>query len=108
MKVSWSLFTVNKHWVKTTPLDFNDWLKEKAEARDLMKQSATKARPEDNSTSVTKTKTAPKVFALNSRQKETKKQKLSSSTNTYSHCIVYKGNHRLWEYRVFKDSNPES
>ena len=52
MKESWSLFTVKKHWVKPTLLDFNDWLKEKAEAHDLMKQSATKARPEDNSTSV--------------------------------------------------------
>ena len=80
IKESWSLFTVKKHWVKSTLLDFNDWLKEKAEAHDLMKQSATKARPEDNSTSVTKTKTASKAFASNSQQKETKKQ-ISSSTN---------------------------
>ena len=65
MKESWSLFTVKKHWVKPTLLDFNYWLKEKAEAHDLMKQSATKARPEENITSVTKTKTASKVFASN-------------------------------------------
>ena len=82
MKESWSLFTVKKHWVKPTLLDFNDWLKEKAEAHDLMKQSATKARPEDNSTPVTKTKTASKVFASNSQQRETKKQMPSASTNT--------------------------
>ena len=50
MKESWSLFTVKKHWVKPTLLDFNDCLKEKAEAHDLMKQSATKAKPEENST----------------------------------------------------------
>ena len=68
MKESWSPFTVKKHWVKHTLLDFNDWLNEKAEAHDLMKQSATKARYEDNSTSVTKTKTASKVVATNSRQ----------------------------------------
>ena len=102
MKESWSLFTVKKHCVKPTLLDFNDWLKEKAEAHDLMKQSATKAKPEDNSTSVTTTKTASKVFASNSQQRETKKQMPSSSTNTYSRCIVCKGNHRLWECRVFK------
>ena len=72
MKESWSLFTVKKHWVKPTLLDFNDWLKEKAEAHDLMKQSATKARPEDNSTSVTKNKIASKVFASNSQQRETR------------------------------------
>ena len=69
MKESRSLFTVKKHWVKPTILDFNDWRKEKAEAHDLMKQSAIKARPEDNRTSVTKTKTASKVFASNSQQK---------------------------------------
>ena len=69
MKESWSLFTVKKHWVKPTHLDFNDWLKEKAEAHDLMKQSATKAKPEENITSVTKIKTAAKVLASNSQQK---------------------------------------
>ena len=106
MKESWSLFTVKKHWVKPTLLDFNDWLKEKAEAHDLMKQSATKAKPEENITSVTKTKTASKVFASNSQQRETKKQMPSASTNTYFRCIVCKGNHRLWECRVFKEKTP--
>ena len=106
MKKWWPLFTVKKHWVKPTLLDFNDWLKEKAEAHDLMKQKATKARPEDNNTSVTKTKTASKVFAPNSQQRETKKQMPSSSTNIYSRCIVCKGNHRLWECRVFKKKTP--
>ena len=71
-----------------------------------MKQSATKAKPEENITSVTKTKTASKVFASNSQQRDTKKQIPSSSTNTYSRCILCKGNHRLWECRVFKEKTP--
>ena len=71
-----------------------------------MKQNATKARPEDNSTSVIKTKTASKLFATKSQQRETKTQMPSSSTNTYSRCIVCKGNHRLWECRVFKENTP--
>ena len=70
MKESWSLFTVKKPSVQPTLLDINGWLKEKTEAHDLMKQSATKARPADNSTSVTKTKTASKVFASNSQQRK--------------------------------------
>ena len=82
MKESWSILTVKKHWVKPTFLDFNKWLEEKAEAHDPMKQSATKSRPEDISTSVTKTKRASKVFASNSQQRETKKQMPSSSTNS--------------------------
>ena len=98
MKESWSHFTV-----KPTLLDFNDWRKEKAEANDLMKQRETKAKPEENCTLVTKTKTASKVFASNSQQRESKKQMPSYSTNTYSRCIVCKGNHRLWECRVFKE-----
>ena len=106
MKESWSLFTVKKHWVKPTLLDINDWLKENAATHDLMKQSATKAKPEENSNSVTKNKTASKVSALNSQQRETKKQMPSSSTNTYSRCIVCKGNHRVWEFRVFKEKTP--
>ena len=56
LKETWSLFTVKKHWVKPTLLDFNDWLKEKAEAHDLMKQTSSKARTEDNTNSVVKTK----------------------------------------------------
>ena len=47
MKESWSLITVKKLWVKPNLLDFNDWLKEKAEAHDLKKNTATKARNED-------------------------------------------------------------
>ena len=44
MKESWSLFTVKEHSIKPTLLDFNDWLKEKAEAHDLMKQSVYQGR----------------------------------------------------------------
>ena len=103
MKESWSLFTVKRHWVRPTLLDFNAWLEEKAEARDIMKQSATKAKPEENSTSINRTKIASKTFASNSQQRETKKRMPSSSMNDYSRCIVCKGNPRLWKCRVFKE-----
>ena len=88
MKELWLLFTVQKHWGKRNLLDFNNWLKEKAESHDLMKQSATKARPEDDSTSVTKTKTASKVFASNSQERETKKQ-MPSSSKTLTLAALY-------------------
>ena len=48
MKKSWSLFTVQKHWEKPNILDFSDWLKQKAEAYDLMKQISKMARTDDN------------------------------------------------------------
>ena len=106
MEESWSLFTVKKHWVKPTLPDYNNWLKEKAEAHNLLKQSLTMARPEDNSTSVTKTETASKIFVANLHQGQSKKQMPSSSINTYSCCMVCKGNHRLSETRVFQEKTP--
>ena len=46
------------------------------------------------------------MFASISQQRETRKQRPSSSINSYSRCIVCKGNHRLWECRVFKEKTP--
>ena len=88
MKESWSLFTVKKHWVKPTLLDFNDWLKEKAETHDLMKNTATKAKTEDT------------------QHKSNFKPQLRSPLTSFSSCIVCKGSHRLWECRVFKEKTP--
>ena len=69
MKESWSLFTVLKHWLKPTHLDFNDWLKEKAEGQDLMKNTIIKTKTEETMNPVTKTKSAPCAFAANTQQK---------------------------------------
>ena len=105
MKDSLSLHR-QKHWVKPNLLEFNDWLKEKAEAHDLMMNTATKARTEDTKHSVTKTKVASKAFAVNLQQKYTHKPHKSSSSTSISSCIVCKGSHWLWECRFFKKRNP--
>ena len=78
MKESWSLFTVKKHWVKPNFLDFNDWLKEKDEEHEIMKNTATKARTDDTNNSVTRTKIASKAFAANTHQKSIHKPQQSS------------------------------
>ena len=106
LKESWSLFTVKKHWVKPTLLDFNDWLKEKAEAHDLMKQTSSKARTVDNTNSVVKTKVASRTFAANTQTKGTQRPASTSATPATPRCIVCKGNHRIWECRVFKEKSP--
>ena len=105
LKESWSLFTVTKYWVKPTLLDFNDWLKEKAEAHDLMKQTSSKARTEDNTNSVVKTKVASGTFAANTQTKGTQGPTTSAMPPS-TRCIVFKGNHRFWECRVFKEKSP--
>ena len=106
MKESWSLFTVKKHWVKPILLDFNDWLKEKAEAHDLMKNTAIKARTEDTINSVTRSKVASKAFAANTQHKSNLKPQQRSPLTSISICIVCKGSHRLWKCRVFKEKTP--
>ena len=88
MKESWSLFTVKKHWVKPTLLDFNDWLKEKAEAHNLMKNTAFKARTEDTNSSVTRSKVASKEFAANTQHKSNLKPQQSSPSISISSCIL--------------------
>ena len=105
LKESWSLFTVKKHWVKPTLLDFNDWLKEKAEAQDLMKQTSSKARTEDNTNSAVKTKIASRTFAANTQTKGTQRPTTSATPPT-PRCIVCKGNQRILECRVFKEKSP--
>ena len=106
LKESWSLFTVKKHWVKPTLLDFNDWFKENAEAYDLMKQTPSKARTEDNTNSVVKTKVASRTSAANTQSKGTQRPASTSATPPNPRCIVCKGNHRIWECRVFKEKFP--
>ena len=106
LKESCSLFTVKKHWVKPTLIDFNDWLKEKAEAHDLLKQTSLKARTEDNTNSVVKTKVASRTFAANTQSKGTQRPASTSATLATPRCIVCKGNHRIWECRVFKEKSP--
>ena len=106
MKESWLLYTVKEHWVKPTLHDFNDWLREKAEAHDLMKNTATKARNEDTNNSVTRSTVASKAFAANTQHKSNLKQQQRSPLTSISSCIVCKGSHRLWEGRVFKEKTP--
>ena len=48
LKESWSMHTVKKDWLRPTMLDFNDWLREKAEAHERMKAISFKGKNEDN------------------------------------------------------------
>ena len=91
MKESWSLFTVRKHWVKPALLDFNDGLKEKAEAHDLLKNTAIKAKTEDTIIPVIKSKYLSKAFAANAQHKSNFKPQQSSPSTSISRCIVCKG-----------------
>ena len=47
MRESWSLHSLKKFWRQPTVLDFFDWLRDKAEAHELMRVSQNKSRPEE-------------------------------------------------------------
>ena len=64
MKEAWSMHTVKNDWSLITLLDFNDWLKDKAEAHERMKISTTKPKNDESEQSVTRTKTGAKGFAV--------------------------------------------
>ena len=74
LKESWSMHTVKKHWLRPTLLDFNEWLKEKAEAHENMKVLGIKGKVDDSS-SVQRSKRSTKTFSTNS---EKSNQKVSS------------------------------
>ena len=92
--------------MKPTLLDFNDWLKEKAEAHNFMKNTATKTTTDDTINPLTKTKTASKAFAANTQHKSNLRPQQSSPSTSISSCIVCKRSHRLWICRVFKEKTP--
>ena len=105
MKEAWSLHTVKKDWSRPTLLDFNDWLKDKAEAQESMKVSSAKPKVDESAPTVTRTKTGAKVFAAASSSAP------STGTATKTNrvqlaCIACKENHRLWRCRVFLSKTP--
>ena len=105
MKEAWSLHTVKKDWTRPTPLEFNDWLKDKAEAHERMKVSSAKPKADESAPTVTRTKTGAKVFAAASSSAPS--TGTSSKTNRVQlACIACKENHPLWRCRVFLSKTP--
>ena len=105
MKEAWSMHTVKKDWSRPTLLDFNDWLKDKAEAHERMKVSTTKPKNDESAQSVTRTKTGAKVFA--SATSSSSSNGIGTKPNRVQpNCIVCKDNHPLWRCRVYLDKTP--
>ena len=76
MKEAWSMLTVKRSLDRPTLIDFNDWLKEKAEVHERMKTAPIKTKVDENTQpNVTKTKTTSKVFAATSSTNERKRER---------------------------------
>ena len=106
MKEAWSMYTVKRSLDRPTLIDFNEWLKDKAEAHERMKTASGKPKSDENpQPSVNKTKTTSKVFAAttsNNQQNSTSKPKPDILPN----CVAYKEKHPLWRCPVFRKKTP--
>ena len=105
MREAWSMHTVKKDWSRPTLLEFNEWLKDKAEAHERMIISTTKPKSDESAQSVTRTKTGTKVFAATSSSTSSKESR-TKPIQVQLNCNVCKDNHPLWRCRVFLDKTP--
>ena len=93
MRESWSLFVVKRSWSRPNLIDFNNWLKDRAEAHEQMKNMPGKPKVEEPS----KSKAVTRVFASN---------KTVENKFEYPSCILCKGKHALWKCSAFKEKTP--
>ena len=92
---AWSMNTDRHNWQRPSLLDFNKWLKEKAEGHERLRILNSKSKNEEP----VKPKTT-KVFAASS-QVTSKAQDKSK----FPPCVLCKGSHMLWNCAVFKEKN---
>ena len=96
LRESWSLHRVKRVLIRPTMLDFNDWLKERAEGHDRMKTASFRSKPEDaNSSGAVKTKVSSKVFPSNSKSSSISRQSQSSKI-AHPPCVLCKSQHPIW------------
>ena len=96
LKEAWSMQTVRRQWHRPTLLDFNEWLKEKAEGHERLKTINSKVKSEEP----VKQKVGTKVFASNTKVSDKTKEKPK-----FPPCSECKGQHALWNCAVFKEKN---
>ena len=95
--------TVKRNLDRPTLIQFNDWLKRKAEAHERMKATSSKTKTDDNTAStVTKTKTGTKVCAATTSNQDT----TGTKTSTENYCVACKQSHPLWRCPAFRRKTP--
>ena len=107
LKEGWSMHTVKRDLSRPTLIDFNDWLKDKAEAHERMKASSGKPKVEETPTgNVTKTKTNSKVFAATTTSTKNTIATKPSTQKIQVNCVACKDKHPMWRCQVFRKKTP--
>ena len=103
LKEAWLMNTVKRNLDRPTLIQFNDWLKEKAEAHERIKATSSKPKTDDvTASTVTKTKTGTKVFAATTRNQDT----TGTKPRREKRCVACKESHPLWRCPVFRRKTP--
>ena len=109
MKEVWSTQTNRRNWNKRTQIDFNDWVKEKAEGHKQKKMSSGKGNLDDNCTSNGTRKekgTKSLASAAEFSQQRNPANKNKTLFTTTSIFVVYKAKDLLWKCAAFQDKTP--
>ena len=96
LEEAWLMQTVRRQWHRSILLDFNKWLKEKAEGHERLKTNYSKVKSEEPG----KQKKGTKVFASNAKVSDKTKEKPKLPP-----CSVCKGQHTFWNCAGFKKKN---
>ena len=103
MKEAWSMHTVKRSLDRPTSIDFNDWLKDKAEAHERMKTASGNVKGDKNvPNTATKTKKTSKVFAATASTNQVK----SKPENIPTICVACKKKQPMWKCPVFRTITP--
>ena len=107
MKEAWSMHTVKRSLDRPTLIDFNEWLKDKAEAHERMKTASGKPNSGENpQPSVNKTKTTSKVFAATASTNQQSNSSKPKSDKLPIKCAACKEKRPLWKCPVFRKKTP--
>ena len=107
MEEAWSMHSVKRSLDRPTLIDFNDWLKDKAEAHEPMETAAGKVKIDENVSNIaTKTTTTTKVFAATTSTNRANAQVKSKPRNMPPNCVACKEKHPLWRCPVFRNKTP--
>ena len=97
------MHTVKRNLARLTLIDFNNWLKEKAEAHERMKTASIRSKVDENAQSgVTKTKTTSNVFAATSSTNEQRTNSKQKSDHLHTNCIACREKHPLWRCQILR------
>ena len=87
-------------------LDFNDWLKERAEGHDCMKTTSFRRKPEDTKSSgAVGIQVSSKIIACSSKSSSIRRQS-QSAKHDHPLCVLCKSQYPIWRCQTFKEKTP--